>query len=340
MKLLGSRVASVVSLAALASGALTACSSSDESAPPCENVAPADKEACLSDHYFQGYAPSSLAACAGITASAQKIGARREVAFFYAPGISDGDIVLEGRYLQRFYASYDLTFFTRGPSVPTTFSYAMNGTNEQFLEAERRLGIDPQGELTPAQSAALDAAVADIMFGELRSFVKAQSNPPKSLVNVVVLPAIASPDVARQLQDTGVIAGLGISPTLFQNIADDDDSKNLFDLLALPADFTPTLFIGHDDIVALAQNPDEIVAHEMGHALGLEHTTQPGDLMTPYQADQKCRPVLTDTEVEQLRSAATQLLARSAALHTREGWRALVDARNQVVASLRQRRVN
>ncbi|AKU99218.1 hypothetical protein AKJ09_05882 [Labilithrix luteola] len=61
--------------------------------------------------------------------------------------------------------------------------------------------------------------------------------------------------------------------------------------------------------------------------------------MTQYQANQKDRPVLTEAEVEQLRSAASQLVGEGA-VGTKmiDGWRALADAHDRVVASLRQKR--
>jgi hypothetical protein len=261
------------------------------------------------------------------------IGKRQEVAFFQSLAITDADVVTEGNFLQGFYKPYDLTFFTRSASTGVAFSHAMGGTNEEFLAVQRELGITSE-DVTEEQRAALNKAVADILFRDLRSFVAGQSNPPGTRVNVVVLEHIASPDVAKAFS-SGVIGGLGLSPVLFKNIAENDPSKNLFDVLALPSEFTPTLFIGHSDIVSLAKNPAQVVAHEMGHALGLEHTDDPGGLMARYEGMVDCQAVLTDAEVEQLRAAASRLEAGDSAMV--EGARALADAHHRIVADLLRR---
>ena len=45
--------------------------------------------------------------------------------------------------------------------------------------------------------------------------------------------------------------------------------------------------------------------HELGHFIGLQHTTEPGNLMTQGQATQDCRPGLTNEQIASLREAAT-----------------------------------
>lgn len=144
-------------------------------------------------------------------------------------------------------------------------------------------------------------------------------------MNVVLLTTIASPDVASEIMTQGTIAGLGLSPTLFKNIATDDPSKDLFTALALPDEFTATLLVGHSDIQRLARNVGVIVAHEMGHAMGLEHTQVRGNLMTQFGADRVCLPGLDDSQVGQLWSAASSLAPP-------EGWRALLDVRRTITA--------
>ena len=114
----------------------TACSSSSQDVQPiCAAAAPEQREACFSDHYFAGAAPSSSTACAVAGASTGPIGKRQEVAFFQSSAITDADVVTEGNFLQGFYKPYDLTFFTLSASSGVAFTYAMRGTNAEFSAA-------------------------------------------------------------------------------------------------------------------------------------------------------------------------------------------------------------
>jgi hypothetical protein len=283
---------------------LVGCSSStSEYHPPCEGAAPDQQEACLTSHYFEGGTNDDANdPCPGFIPTNEKIGGRREVGFFMGVGISDDDVIQEGRWLSRFYVPYELTFFTREPANGCGFEFALGGTDQEFADARTQAGIQTGQDPTPEQEDQLNRLVGEIMFREVRTFVTAQSSPPKDRVNVVVLAHIAAPNIASQLN--GVIGGLGISPKLLRDIADGDANKNLFEILALPEDFTPTLLLGHDDIERLAKNVDGIVAHEMGHALGLQHTTDPGNLMTQGQATKACKPGLTSDQIAQLREAS------------------------------------
>lgn len=307
--------------------ALAGCSSSkSEYHPPCETAPPDGQESCLTDHYFANAGESDNEPCGFFVPGTGKIGGRREVGFFMGVGITDDDAVQQGKWLQRFYTPYELTFFAREPAGFVGFEFALNGTNSEFNDAARRAGVQQGVEPTAEQEAELNRLVGEIMFRDVRTFVQSQSNPPKPRVNVVILAHIAGPDIAKELN--GTIGGLGLSPKLLRDIAEGDANKNLFEILALPEDFTPTLLLGHDDIERLAKNVDGIVAHEMGHALGLQHTTEPGNLMTQGQATQACRPGLTNDQITQLREAATL------AGPPETGLRRALDAHHAVVAHL------
>jgi hypothetical protein len=81
-------------------------------------------------------------------------------------------------------------------------------------------------------------------------------------------------------------------------------------------------------VVALAKSPDVIVAHELGHAMGLQHTLDPGDLMTQYGGSRACLPGLTDKEIGVLKSTAA-LVAGSTC-----GWQRLFELRDSVVRAV------
>jgi hypothetical protein len=308
--------------------ATAACSSSSDPPPPppCEGVAPVAREACLTDHYFHGYAPQNLAACASFVPTQKKLAARRQIDFFLGSTVVDDSARAEGQFLQRFYEPYELAFFTQQPAALSGLGFALNATNDQLAAVARQVGVAPGAQPTPEQQKALEKATGDLLFSDLRDFIRAQSNPPRKSINVVILSHIASPDVAAQLSG-GVIAGLGLSPTLFKNVAANDASRNLFELIGLAEDFTPTLFVGHADVVALAKSPDVIVSHELGHAMGLQHTQEPGNLMTQFAASNACLPGLTDEEIAVLQSTGAEIEAPCA-------WNRLFDLRDAVVRAV------
>src|SRR4051794_6352545 len=95
-----------------------ACSSPAKNSvpPPCAGVAPDAAEACLTEHYFKGYAAQPLDACQGFVPTTQKVAGRKEIFFFLGGPSVDGAAQIEGQFLQRFYETYDLTFFTKEPA--------------------------------------------------------------------------------------------------------------------------------------------------------------------------------------------------------------------------------
>jgi hypothetical protein len=263
----------------------------------------------------------------------KKVADRKEITFFTGGTAVDAAVRTQGQFLQRFYDPYELTFFTRQAALPTAIPYALNATNAQLSEISRKFGLTAGQQPTAAQQEAINKDVGDLIFADVRAFVRSQSNPPRKGINVVILGQIASPDVAAQFSG-GVIAGLGLSPTLFKSIAADDPSKNLFELIGLDEDFTPTLFVGHDDVARLAKSPDVIVAHELGHAMGLQHTKDPGDLMTQYAASRACLPGLTDKEIDVLKSTGALIADVTEAC----GWNRLFAIRETLVRAVLARK--
>ena len=254
---------------------------------------------CLSDRYFAGYAEDKQKPC-DLAPPTERIDGKLELALYAATTIDDTAVAEEGRLLQSYYARYGLTFVTSQGVHETKLATAMSGTEAELVQALKDGGIDPNAKsLTEAEKKRATAIVGGVVYGPLREFVRATSSPVQKHISVAVLEHVATAEIAKLagLPEGAVIAGLGLSPKVFREIAGDDSSKNLFDAIGLPEDFTPVLFIGHTDIKAKAKAASVVVAHELGHCMGLQHTKIPGNLMTQYSASNACRPELDNDQL-------------------------------------------
>ncbi len=74
----------------------------------------------------------------------------------------------------------------------------------------------------------------------------------------------------------------------------------ILEATGIPADFTPSVFIGHDSTLERISYTDVVAAHEMGHALSLVHTEDDEqNLMYPAAVD-ACRPYLEQWQVDEM----------------------------------------
>ena len=148
----------------------------------------------------------------------------------------------------------------------------------------------------PKDQAPLRSAHADPerLLHRLREFVREHAADDDGSIRIVVLQAIAPPN-SPVTRATGGLRGLALSPAISS--------------AGLHFDLRSVLGASHAPVVLLAPRGDSVadarvLAHEIGHALGLDHRHHPHNLMT--QHDHGCAPVIDAEQAATMRQALTR----------------------------------
>jgi hypothetical protein len=273
---------------------LTACGSAAD--PACETLE------CAAERFF-GVEARPLPDCEGALSSELRVSVDVEV--LYSSSLAVDDVARLTRSAASYYADYQLSFQLLEAPQALELGPLIAGTRSEIEQALVGAGLPLEGELDAEQAALADAIAAEILLAPLREFVHERAIPSRPLVSLVVLERLAAPSIYEEGLLSVAIDGLGFSPEFLSRLRASDGATDSFEALDLPAEFTPTLFL---DVESLArfEHPENVVAHELGHAFGLLHADEPGNLMNPEVAE-SCRAWLSQ---EQVASIAETIEAR------------------------------
>lgn len=243
----------------------------------------------------------------------RKLDRRTEIRIFVGNGVADEEVQHYAGGLRRYFDFYGVSMFTRYAPIRVPIDHAIVLNDKAIAEAMRDAGTDPAC-LRTSPTLACERAYGAGMFYNVKQFLRAYAEPDRNVFNLVLLKRVASlgpsSDPETELMNWG-IAGLGLSEELLNSAGGTDLGTSLADVLD-ETDFSPTVFLAVNLTDFLLPAPDIVVAHEFGHAYGLEHL-EPADyganLMNP-SADE-CDLALNGsqlTTIEQRTAAFGNLL--------------------------------
>jgi hypothetical protein len=211
----------------------------------------------------------------------QKLDRKTEVRLFYGNGVDANEIPRYAGGLQRYYDYYGVKMLTRHDPISVPLDHAIVLNDTAIANWMREVaGVDPVCLSSYNPGLDCEQAYGAAMFYNVKQFLRAYAEPDRTVVNLVLLKRVASldPGAENALFNWG-IAGLGLSEELI-NSGGSSDVGALAEIID-ETGFSPTVFIAVNLVDFILKEPDIVVAHEFGHAYGLEHVDYYTNLMKP-----------------------------------------------------------
>ena len=191
---------------------------------------------------------------------------RTELRIFRGNGITMDEVVRFVGGLKRYYDYYGVTMFTRYDVIQVPIDHAIVLNDQAIFDWMRKnTSVDPSCANSAYPNTACDQALGAAMFYNVKEFFHAYAEPERDVINVVLLKRVAALDPSSDSESAWGIAGLGLSQSLLNS-----DIGALADVLN-ESNYSPTVFIGVNVTDFVLPEPDIVIAHEVGHAYGLEH---------------------------------------------------------------------
>jgi hypothetical protein len=237
------------------------------------------------------------------------LGIGTELRIFRGPGVTEGDLRAFFSGLQRYYSQYGVTMSTRYDVIDVPFTEAMIlDMNALAARVEAETGLDLNGSLTTEEEALVTASIGRGVLHNVRELIRVYATPRREFTDVILLAEMVTKELPPELAKFRGLAGLGLSPELLGRVPVDDPAAQLYDWLGVSDDFTPLAVVGVGPVKTHLENPDIVMAHEIGHTYGLVHTVDVGNLL--HQGETDCWLELNSSQLEEIR------LATGAIAHT------------------------
>jgi hypothetical protein len=253
-------------------------------------------EACFAALYFADLPPVPRCSPAN-----DRLGKTLALSLFHGGRADDHDVRTAASRLQRFYRDHDLTLRTGSAARDAGLAYAMSGSASAVDEALAAAGV-PGEPATPEEERRARQAVGSVVFADLRAFVQRRMVEDPGGISLVVVDDILAPGLSTTLfgSEGVTLLGFAVSPALLDGAPADAEAE-LREMTGLPRDFPPALFVARRLPPLGRAGADNVVAHELGHALGLAHSGERGNVMSPGLLESDCHLTLSPPQLDELR---------------------------------------
>jgi hypothetical protein len=237
----------------------------------------------------------------------RKLDRKTEIRIFRGNGI---DMDMAARFasgLKRYYDYYGVQIFTRHDVIQVPLDHAMVLSSGAITDwMAKNTTQDPSCANSYSPTTACQQALGAAMFYNVKQFLHAYAEPEQNVINMVLLKRVVALQPDQDAEETAWgVAGLGLSEELINSVSG-SDVGSLAETLD-ETNFSPTVFLGVNLIDFVLPEPDMVVAHEFGHAYGLEHlegSSNKTNLM--YPVVNECNQSLNSSQLTTIEQATTK----------------------------------